>query len=559
MPLPEDLLNMTVYPAGASAVVAALCDVLRIPEIIDAVVPWDPAQCRLSPGLRVKAMLINILVHRTALWRVERFYEHQDIQVLFGNHQVIEPGDLNDDALARALDKLAAVDLNLLFSSIALQAALTHDVPLSQLHCDTTSISVQGAYEEEGDLLITFGHSKDMRPDLKQFLVGLTVTKDGLPLLAQLLDGNKSDKTWYPEVLDQLAARLGEEELRKTIFVADAAFPTRENLERVAAKGLCFISRLPEVFGLAEELKDLAWEQKEWTVAGALSAKPNAASYRTQSFWREVHGKRYRLIVVHSSSLEKRKEKSLEKRWQREREVLEDEVKELLKRPFACAADAQKAIDLFLKEHQRSAYRLTGTVEEETVTKRTRRGRPKADDPVETEVTYRARIAVGETIPEVMEDMKNRASTFVLITNLLDPAVHPDAEVLREYKEQNSVEEQFRFLKSPFLLGPVFVKKNDRLRALGFVLELALLMAAYLRYRVKKALEKEGRPLVTPQKQKLDHPTVRVILDMLAEIMVIRAGHDRAIINRPGPEILRLIRLAGFHEGIYLAPFTETG
>lgn len=121
------------------------------------------------------------------------------------------------------------------------------------------------------------------------------------------------------------------------------------------------------------------------------------------------------------------------------------------------------------------------------------------------------------------------------------------------------MEEQFRFLKSPFLLGPVFVKKNDRLRALGFVFELALLMAAYLRYRVKKALEKEGRPLITPQKQKLDHPTVRVILDMLAEIMVVRVGNERAIINRPGPEILRLIRLAGFHEGIYLAPFTETG
>lgn len=559
MPLPEDLSNMTVYPAGASAVVAALCDVLRIPEIIDATVPWDPAQCHLSPGLRVKAMLINILVHRAALWRVERFYEHQDIKVLFGPDQIVRPGDLNDDALARALDKLAAVDLNLLFSAIALQAAMTHDVSLSQLHCDTTSISVQGAYEEEGDLLVTFGHSKDMRPDLKQFLVGLTVTKDGLPILGQLLDGNRSDKTWYPEVIDQLAERLSEEELKKTIFVADAALPTRDNLERIAEEHLLFISRLPEVFGLAEELKDLAWERNEWTAAGTLSPKPKAASYRTQSFLREISGRVYRLIVVHSSALEKQKEKSLEKKWQKEREALEDEVRELLKRPFACAADAEKAIDLFLKEHQKSTYQLTGTVEKETVTKHTRRGRPKSDDPVTTEVTYRARIVVGEAIPEVMEDIRNRASTFILLTNLLDPAAHPDAEVLREYKEQNSVEEQFRFLKSPFLLGPVFVKKNDRLRALGFVFELALLMAAYLRYRVKKALEKEGRPLITPQKQKLDHPTVRVVLDMLAEIMVVRVGKDRAIINRPGPEILRLIRLAGFHEGIYLAPFTETG
>lgn len=558
MPLSEEVSKMTVYPAGASAVVAALCDALRIPEIINATVPWEAAQCHLSPGLRVKAMLINILVHRTALWRVERFYEHQDIKVLFGD-QPVQPGELNDDALARALDKLAMVDLSLLFSSIALQAAMTHDVDLSQLHCDTTSISVQGAYEDEGNLLVTFGHSKDMRPDLKQFLVGLTVTKDGLPILGQLLNGNRSDKTWYPEVLDQLAERLSDEGLKKTIFVADAALPTKDNLERIAEKHLLFVSRLPEVFGLAEELKDLAWENNEWTAAGTLSPKPRAASYRTQSFLREINDRVYRLIVVHSSSLEKQKEKSLGKKWQKEREALEEEAKRLLKRPFACVADAEKAIALFLKEHHKRTYQLTATVETETAVKRTRRGRPKADDPVEKEVTYRAHIVVGEAIPEVMEDMRNRASTFILITNLTDPAGYPDAGVLREYKEQNSVEEQFRFLKSPFLLGPVFVKKNDRLRALGFVFELALLMAAYLRYRVKKALEKEASPLISPQKQKLDHPTVRVILDMLAEIMVVRMGNDRAIINRPGPQILRLIRLAGFHEGIYLSPFSQTG
>ncbi|MHB1127786.1 MAG: DUF4277 domain-containing protein [Bacillota bacterium] len=140
MPLPVDVNSVTVYQAGASAVIAALCDALKIPQLIDSIVTWDPVQCHLSPGLRVKAMLINILVHRSALWRVEKFYERQDLEVLFGRE--IQPGELNDDALGRALDKLAGVDLKLLFSSIALQAAMTHDIPLSQLHCDTTSISI---------------------------------------------------------------------------------------------------------------------------------------------------------------------------------------------------------------------------------------------------------------------------------------------------------------------------------------------------------------------------------------------------------------------------------
>ncbi|WP_338828130.1 IS1634 family transposase [Neomoorella thermoacetica] len=180
---------------------ARLCDVLKIAEIIDAVVEWDPAQCHLSPGNRVKALIINLLVDREALYHVERFYENQDLEVLFGAEQQVRPEDLNDDALGRALDKLfTSGQLKKLFSSIALTAAATHNVPIEGIHVDTTSISVHGAYEGERDLDITFGFSKDHRPDLKQFLIGLTVNRDGLPILAQSLDGNSSDKSWYPRL-----------------------------------------------------------------------------------------------------------------------------------------------------------------------------------------------------------------------------------------------------------------------------------------------------------------------------------------------------------------------
>jgi len=551
---PFDVNAVTIYPTGPSAVVAALCDALKIPQIIDSVVRWDPVQCRLSPGLRVKAMLINVLVRRSALWRVERFFEHQDLEVLFGTSQQVEAHELNDDALGRALDKLAEVDLKLLFSSIALQAAMTNDIPLSHLHCDTTSISVQGAYEEEGELHITFGYSKDKRPDLKQFLVGLTVTKEGIPVFGQLLDGNRNDKTWYPEVIDQMVASFAAKDLQKTIFVADSALVTKDNLDMMAEKEIRFISRLPETFSIAEELKDLAWAQDTWTHVGALSKKKDAAQYKACSFEREVNGYRYRLIVVHSTSLDQRKEKSLLNKWQKEKEELEAKAQELFKNPFACTADAEKAIALFLADHKKASYHLTGVVESETIQKHARRGRPKLGETPATQIVYHAKITVGAAKTEIMDDIKKRAATFVLITNLLDPKAHTDADILREYKEQNTVEEQFRFLKSPFLLGQVYVKKNSRVLALGFIFQLVLLMASYLRYRVKKSIEQEGKPLLTPQKQKLDHPTVRVILDMLDELMVVRVGNDRGIINRPRPEVLRLIRLAGFTETIYLLP-----
>ncbi len=118
--MPVVLDNMRFFRAGPASLIARLCDVLKIAEIIDAVVDWDPIQCHLSPGTRVKALIINLLVDREALYHVERFYEHQDLEVLFGAGYQIQAEDFNDDALGRALDKLfASGELKKLFSTIA--------------------------------------------------------------------------------------------------------------------------------------------------------------------------------------------------------------------------------------------------------------------------------------------------------------------------------------------------------------------------------------------------------------------------------------------------------
>ncbi|MEA4884889.1 MAG: DUF4277 domain-containing protein, partial [Clostridia bacterium] len=49
-------------------------------------------------------MLINILMGRTALYRVDEFYDLQDVPILFGAETVAE--DFNDSVLGRTLDKV---------------------------------------------------------------------------------------------------------------------------------------------------------------------------------------------------------------------------------------------------------------------------------------------------------------------------------------------------------------------------------------------------------------------------------------------------------------------
>ena len=83
-----------VFNQGPASLISALYDQLGIGRTIDAMVRWDPVQCRLSPGTRIKALVINIFGHRKPLYSLDEFYEHMDIENLFGKG--IRREDLTD-------------------------------------------------------------------------------------------------------------------------------------------------------------------------------------------------------------------------------------------------------------------------------------------------------------------------------------------------------------------------------------------------------------------------------------------------------------------------------
>lgn len=109
--------------------------------------------------------------------------------------------------------------------------------------------------------------------------------------------------------------------------MADCSLITTENLKLLAESdnkpALQSISLLPENFNINDEVKEEALRCGSWQEIGSISQNKNAAFYRSQSFVREIDGRPYRLIVVHSSALDKHKEKSLLKKWSRQREALE--------------------------------------------------------------------------------------------------------------------------------------------------------------------------------------------------------------------------------------------
>jgi transposase len=122
---------------------------------------------------------------------------------------LLQPGltraSLHDYRLGQILDALFAAHLNRVFGAIALNALEVYALSTPWLHQDTTTISLYGAYEEETRLgegtcptSAGYGHCKYGRDELKQVLLSLGVSSEGLPLRLGVRDGNTSDSTEAP-------------------------------------------------------------------------------------------------------------------------------------------------------------------------------------------------------------------------------------------------------------------------------------------------------------------------------------------------------------------------
>lgn len=172
------------------------------------------------------------------------------------------------------------------------------------------------------------------------------------------------------------------------------------------------------------------------------------------------------------------------------------------------------------------------------------RGRPKnGTDPVVT-TTYHIECSVGDMAHEAFDKLRRTESTFALITTLKDQAKYNDERILREYKNQNTVETRFRFLKNPVYLGPVYLKSKKRVQAMGYVFILVLMLACYLEYRVRKNLRETGEaPKLTGNKT-TGTPSITTILEVLKTITVAIVNGQRILPDNLNNRAIKMVEWA---------------
>ncbi|BAS27398.1 IS1634 family transposase [Limnochorda pilosa] len=565
--------RLVVRQGGAPVLLARVCRQLRIRRIVNAMVEWDPRQCKVSPGTLVVALILNMLVAREPLYTVKEFYRRRDLGLLF--EEPVEVDALNDDALGRTLDRLAAIDLPQLVQSVGLSAVHLGEMEVRSVHADTTSVSVYGEFEptvgdekfveahpEKRLLKITHGHSKQRRPDLKQFISGLIVSKQGVPLMGTIGDGNLSDKVWNREMIESLERSFLDP--RSVAYVVDSSLVTVKNLQRMDQSKVRFISRLPETFKAAGEVRAKAFVENRWQPIGRLArTRWNGAFYHAVSYRHELAGGTYRLTVVRSSSLDKRKEKKLERLIRTEQEAMKRAAKELMGQRFNCQADAEAALAAFQKAHEDALHTTRGLVVAYTEEKRPR-GRPRKDAVYPKQTHYQVEIRLFAPSEEAKKAWLERESAFVLISNLPEDK-WSDAALLEEYKGQTQVEQGFRVYKHPIVDDGIFLKSTRRVEAFAYVATLALMVAAFLEYRVRQELQKtETKKLRLLRGARVtDSPTSLALLEEIDYIPVLGSltpeGYSRYadVADDLPEEHLEILRLAGFGPEIYFEPLVS--
>ena len=204
----ENYLNERLDHLG---IVAGVCQEIGLAEWLDAQDPDNRQQ--VSVGTATVAMILNGFgFSNRRLYLVPQYFANKPVEHLLGAG--ISAEMLNDDCLGRTLDWLYAHDPTKLFAGIASQARQAFGISVHQVHVDTTSFSVSGAYSSAGErveepgkiaedmeaetalIAITYGYSRDHREDLKQWMLALATTHEGdIPLFLQPLDGNSSGAT----------------------------------------------------------------------------------------------------------------------------------------------------------------------------------------------------------------------------------------------------------------------------------------------------------------------------------------------------------------------------
>jgi DDE family transposase len=288
------------------------------------------------------------------------------------------------------------------------------------------------------------GHSKDHRPDLPQVVIGLAVTRDGIPVRVWVWPGNTNDQS----VIEQVKDDLGGWQLGRCVWVVDSGFSSVENLRYLRRAGGHYIAGMKLRSGTAEARLALQRQGRYHVVADNIAVKQVIVGDGEA---------RQRFVVARNPREAERDRTRREQTIARLEEQLAklEQVRGAAHEKAACKLRAHRSMGRYLRQ--------------------TKTGRLMID---RAKVRNEARL-----------DGK-----YLITTS--DDTLTPE-DVALGYKNLLEAERGFKDLKGPLLLRPVFHRREDRIRAHVLICFLALVVIRVAELRTGQTWRTIGDQLMT--------------------------------------------------------------
>lgn len=410
---------------------------------------------RFDAALAVEVMVLNRLLAPRSKLAVQRWAPR--LALAEG-----EAGELGYQHYLRALDLLHA-EQRWLEEELFLRVSDLFGLKLDLVFYDITSSYFEGAACE----LARHGYSRDHRSDRPQLVLGLAVTKEGLPVAHRVFAGNTADVTTVAGMVEELKGRF---RIGRCLLVADRGMVSQENLEAIKAAGYRYLIALKRRQGELvrraigagglegyERVQDGLWAKE---VAGPegdrLIVCHSQERAEEERSWREE------LMAATEKGLEKLRGRSLGKRA-RSRDELVEGATRILRAGYG---------------HRYLWYRVEATGE----------------------------LMYGRKEDVLAEELR-RDGKFVLRTNDRDLEA---ADAALAYKQLQRVERGFRELKDFLKLRPIRHWRRERVEAHVGVCVLAYLLEMVL----EQKLARGGLPMTAQAALETLEPVKQVLTEV---------------------------------------------
>ena len=386
---------------------------------------------------------LNDILSKLVYGRI--IYPSSKLKTFEESKKFLEKPNFEYHHIGKALEKLC-LEMDFIQSELYKNSCKCFPRNNKVLYYDLTNFFFE--IEQEDDFR-KYGVSKENRPNpIVQF--GLFMDGDGIPLCCDINPGNTNENTTLKPLEEKI---IKDFELSKVVVCTDAGLASKANRKFNDTNERKFITT-QSVKQLKEELKEWAFDKNGWKLTNLpnkviditklyedenLADKWKDAVFYKEKWIKDSDGFEQRLIITFSLKYKNYQEKIRQNQISRAQKLIDSNPRKIGKP----------------KQNDFKRF-ITNIITTDT-----------------GEVAENNNYSINE---DIIKDEARYDGFYAVCTNLEDDA----SEIVKVNHQRWEIEESFRIMKSEFKSRPVYLSREDRIKAHFLTCYLALVIFRYL-------------------------------------------------------------------------------